>query len=263
MGAISGIIPLIDSFAGNLMFEDYMVLGYEGLLPAFACCLIKFFYNRKQKYLFGAFIYLIDMAIFTNKGATLTAIVLFAMMYVYFSKNKKHTVIKLMLIFLGVLTIFLFRMPLLRFLSIIAKRIGFDSYSLNTIAMIVYGDGDLVFGLRTDLWNDSIKYILQEPLTGFGAGGFYTIYGNYPHNFLIEMCLTFGCIITLLAMIVFLRGVISTVKEKNFERQIFLATILIMWFIPLSISMSFWQSNTFWIFIGATILYSDKKLKYL
>lgn len=257
IGQFSGIIAILDlSFKLN-MFEDYMVLGYECLLPAIACVLIQFMYYKCRISLLGILIYFPYMLIYTNKGTSLTAIVLFFVLYII--TNSKKSKYRTIIIFGSLISIWLLREGIIKLLVDYAKKRGIESYSINTLAMMLKSS-DKVFSLRTGMWDVAKEYINQRPLFGYGIGYFAQEYGIYPHNIILEMSLSFGVILTVMLLIYLTVKFFSIIRSSSLDYKILIFTFFILWFIPLSISLSFWQYMPFWIFCGL-LIYQPKEWK--
>lgn len=261
IGSWTGIIAVIDSIIGNFMFNDYMVLGYEGLLPAFACCLIQRFYYSKKKYSILMIIYLVDMVIYANKGATLTAFVLIAIIYICFSKNKRNSKLRLIISLIGTALIYLFRYDLIRNLLKIARIMNVSSYSLVTLNMLLNDNANLVINLRTDIWNAAIEYILYKPLFGYGIGFFTVDYGIYPHNIFLDIALSFGVVSSFILIFILFRSIIEVIMLRDKEQKVLLIVLFVISIIPLSLSLTLWQYMPFWSFLG--LYFMRKRQTYI
>jgi hypothetical protein len=96
-------------------------------------------------------------------------------------------------------------------------------------------DGD--FGQRDMLLRQSIDLLVAEPrcaLLGCGLGFFQHFYSmpwyGYPHNFIAEMCITYGLVFTMVFLVVLGFGFLSFVRSRGFTcfaSLLFIYTLII------------------------------------
>lgn len=246
----NGFIYLFDPLLEYSISGGYMPFGFNVMLPAIAGCSLLFFYFQKKFALLLMLFFLLFSFIFSNKGATLTAILIVAMSYIYIpyggKKSKKRLVLSLFALSLLVIMI----IPLLELGWAVASHLGIDnSYALTTTSMISEGLGDNVYSERYKVWDDAIRMFNDSPLIGHGVGHFLEYSEQpYPHNFLLQVMVEYGMVGAILFIIIFIKSITKISKIKLFEKKIFTLIMLVMWFIPLMLSLAYWVYMPFWIY---------------
>lgn len=100
---------------------------------------------------------------------------------------------------------------------------------------------------RDNLWNESIRFILHNPL-GIGVGNFESIYDGYPHNIILQLCIEYGGIIGLLVfcslIVLFLKSISFSFESKVYIVFLFFASIPRLLF-----SYVYWREQFFWLFV--------------
>lgn len=258
IGTISGIVICFDPFNNYSMFGTYMSFGYEGMLPAFCASLIlTIIYN--SKYLIPInIVFLLELFLLGSKGAGITALIIFIMLILVSSRTRTMTVLSIGGLFCISTFVVVFSQSILKLLYSLARYFSVSSYSLNTISMMINGKMESIITLRTDIWEVAIKYIHNNVLTGIGIGTFTVNYGTYPHNIFLDILLSFGLLIFIFFVVFILYSVYKLIKANDFYFRVIAMVLLIMWILPMSISLCFWQYMPFWMYINIMILEKRK-----
>ena len=82
-----------------------------------------------------------------------------------------------------------------------------------------------------------------------GIGGFEEIYGNYAHNFVLDILITHGILLSIIILVIILIFIRNTINFKNKELFIFAMSILLLWSLPMLFSFTYWTVSSFWIFL--------------
>lgn len=252
-----GFLFLIDPLIEYRWSGGYMTFGFEVMLPAFAGTLIlSLIYNKKYCFLLSL-VFLLELIIFANKGAIITAIVFFIYAIMFFSTTL-HNNLKNVIILLLLLLLYLYRIEIIDLLIYISDILNFDSYSLTTFRIMLGEKSDMVYDSRIIVYEKALNEIKNNIFFGLGIKGFEYEYGFYPHNFFLDLTLSFGILGVIVFLIVL---IISFYRINNFiekEKKQFVVLLFIFWFIPLQMSLSFWGVISFWSYWGI-ILSTVKK----
>lgn len=262
IGVVVGVIFCVDPFLNYRLFGNYLSFGYTCLLPSITSCVLLITVFNKTAAYFPLAIFVLILFVCGNKGAIFTSILLFLVMTIITNKTTRAKIRLLLLLFLLSFA-FLYRDAVIAYLLAFASKLGFRSYSLNTIAMLLNGRSDSIISLRTDIWADVWQGIKSHLILGNGIGSYISKTGIYPHNFLLEIWHSIG----LLGLVLFLFLIIATIYllkiEPNKDKVIFLISMLIIWIIPLSISLTIWQYLPFWFYISLIIINNNYSYKAL
>lgn len=174
---------------------------------------------------------------------------LFTVLYCYFIRaNKRQLVLS---VGLSVIVIFFLGGALLDFAE--ANASGLVERFLN----ISSGGGSGRFGDSNSVFAVSLKQIIESPwfgsyfriLTGSSRGG-------YPHNFFLEMLMTFGIVITCAFVPLFWRGIkLANQILKSGGSQALSAMCFIYIFCALMTSSSVFLKLEFWLFLSIVCSY--------
>lgn len=250
LSVVNGIIYLYDPLANYVVSGGYMPFGFNVMLPAIVGSSFLFFYFQKKLALLLILFFLLFSFIFSNKGATLTAILIVAISYVYIpymgGKYKRRLVQACGVLLLVVVMV----VPLLELGWTVASYLGFEnSYALTTTAMISEGHGENVYSERYKVWDDAIRMFNDSPLIGHGVGNFHKYSEQpYPHNIILQVMVEYGLVGLISFLLIFIISIKRLSKVKSFEKRIFTFIMLVMWLIPLMLSMSYWVYMPFWIY---------------
>lgn len=263
ISVVNGVIYFVDPFIDYRMTGGYMSYGFSIMLPAFAGSCILFFYFKKKIVLVFITLFLIFSFLFSNKGATLTQLVLLGLSYVYVSKNPRINLKRLLLVLIAGCIALSFAELIIQYGYKLMEAFGLGySYSLSTLFTMLFGDSDSVYGLRFDVWNDAVRLIEQKPIFGWGVGWYELFYEEpYPHNFLLQIWLEYGIIGTTVFMVFLLRSInVLFASTQSADKKVFSFMMLVMWIVPLSISLTYWKYMAFWIYIYLMIARDTKQI---
>jgi len=240
---------------GYHLTGNYMQFGYGEMLPAFLGTLILIFFFKKKCLAILAVFYFIELCLFANKGAIVTAAVLVLCVIIL---SKKHVDIKMYLcISLCFLFVIIFYKNILEQFYEIAKKLNFNSYSLNTIAMMLNGKSESVLNLRFDIWNDVLALMSGHWLDGYGIGYYMSIRQTYPHNLLLDILIHGGLLCLVPFCILFAKSMLAIKKISIIDKINFAVCMLLIWIIPMNMSLTLWQYAPFWIYFW--IVFSSDK----
>lgn len=103
---------------------------------------------------------------------------------------------------------------------------------------------------REDLYINSINLIKENYLMPKGVGYYqYVTGGNYPHNVILDLLITFG-IITIPIIFCFIIAVVIKYKKSQTTFRLIFSTLLIFITARLTFSGNFWSEQVLWILIG-------------
>jgi len=227
------------------------------MLPAFAGCLLQYHYYKKKTAIIPMILFFVELFICANKGAALSGIVLFIVSYIFFREDKRRLARRFFtMVTLGV-TIMLFRIQLLKIFVKIAKILSLESYALTTLRIIESGGGDIIFGSRISIWEKVWKMIAVKPMFGYGVGYLESTSIQYAHNFILDVLVTFGFVGLFIILLLILASIIRMIGFSDSSKRVFVITMFVLSFIPMMFSLTFWDVDTFWVFVG--ICYSFRK----
>lgn len=252
---LAGVILLKDPFNGYLICGGYMVFG-TSILPAYASSALQFFVFKRFFFIIPLLFFLFEIVFFAHKGAVFAALVLLLLMFFF---NSNRSVLKKVLYGLGIVYFLLFYKLIIAYLIYIVSKIGVASYSLKGFErMFLYAELEDVASARTRIWENLFFELEDHFALGMGIGNFEIKYGCYPHNFFLEILITYGIPI---GIIVFSFIFISLKRVFcNYENKAcfsFLIIMFILWFIPMMTSFTYWSVMPFWVFGIACFYFSD------
>lgn len=256
---ISGGLVLLDPFNEYTISGSYMDFG-TAILPAFAASIIAYAYYKKKLILPLLLVFLLEIILYANKGATFSAIGIILFFTIYMTEDKQKRIKRVVLI-LGLSIILMILFPtILKSLVKLSAYFGVGSYSLSDVNQILTSGGQLhSYSVRTDIWDNIGTELKKNLITGLGIGGFEVKYGNYAHNFFLDILITHGILIGFCVFIMIAVFIKNTIKCRYKERFIFSSVILLLWILPLMFSFTYWKTNYFWLFIIINIYHSVSK----
>lgn len=260
---IVGFIYLIDPFIDYQLSGGYMPFGFNVMLPTCTGCILLIFYYKEKIGLPLFLLFMVVSLIFSNKGATLSSLLVFVFAYIYISKRGKEVFFRLIFSLLFILVLISSFPVIVEFGWFLTKLFKVDgSYALSTSQMILDGRDALVLGARYDVWQEAINMYSTKPNVGLGIGYFekYSIQ-PYPHNFYLQVLVESGIygatIFTLFLLISFYK----LFKMKNIDKKIFASLMLIQWMSSLMISLSYWVFMPFWIYWALCFMGDNQNCK--
>lgn len=245
-----------------------------GICVSIVAAVIHFFLYYKESskgikalYLYQLFL-LIKVINVGNRGAILEVILTFIVMFIspfrWREEKEKHTLKKIMIMWIlmiGIIIIFLNLDGILIFLNKLCINLfgSAPSFLIKSNSLLESGN---LNNNRTKLYNDALNLILREPIAGYGMRTFslYTIF-PWPHNLFIQLIFDGGIFffipMTLLIIIMIKEVILSKFNRKNdYAISIFL---LLMVFPRLFVSNDIWITPFLWCLLGYTTFYITKK----
>lgn len=248
-----GCLVMMDPFNSYAISGDYMSFG-SAILPAFAATMIVFTFYKIRIILPLASVFLLEIFLYANKGASLTAISLILFFVIYLTENRKEKIKRVIIILAASLIFLLFAKQILMGLFDLAQKLGVDSYSLRGVEQFFESSELESFSARSSIWKNILGEFKLHFLVGMGIGGFQEIYGSYAHNFFLDIFITHGFILgfgIIIAIVLFIK---KTLFYKDRAKLVFTTVVLLLWFIPMQVSFTYWTEIYFWTFIVISIL---------
>lgn len=219
---------------------------------SFTGLLFGYFYYRKRPFLVPIVIELIMISFYGNKGACITAILLFLGGMILYSRNVKKIIYSIIAC-VGILS---WRTILLWIIDL-AKYFGVSSYSVSTMKIMLSDKSNIVFSARTNIWKTAQMWILESPFLGHGIGAFEVANNGYAHNIFYDITLSFGFIGLTFFIIMIFHSIYKMYYNPCKEYKIFQVCCLLCWLIPMQFSLTLWNVTLFWVYWGL-YFYDDK-----
>lgn len=255
---INGIIYFFEPLNNYKTSGNYMTFGFSQMLPAFAGSIIMFNIFKKKYGIMLAVMFFIQMFLYANKGATICAICIFVISYIFFNK-KKGIILKRLFIVIFLLLMILFNLEtVVEGLIQIIEGINMETYSLTTFLNMLQDNENNVYRARTDIWQNAIHLFTEKPIFGYGVGYFESNYNGYTHNFFLDIAVSsglFGVILVVMALILSIKRV---VKLQDNYKKYFLIIMLAISFIPMMFSLTYWTVMTFWLYFAIVFCSKDE-----
>ena len=247
---VGGCLVLADPFNKYAISGSYMDFG-TAMLPAFAAGVIAYDHFKLKIILPLLVVFLLEIIIYANKGATFSALSIILFFVLYMTKDSKKIVNRILIVLIFVTIIMLFYSSILTYLYKLSDYLGVASYSLgNGISQ----DARLnSYYIRNDIWNFVGIELKKNSIIGMGIGGFEVIYSNYAHNFFLDILITHGILIGSVIFLVIAAFIIKTFRCKYKEKFIFSLVILLLWILPMIFSFTYWKVIYFWLFLIISI----------
>lgn len=259
LAAICGLVMASDPLFDYQWSNTYMEFGFVSMLPAFAGTMILF---TAFKYKISGLLmclFFVELMIFANKGSVLTALILFIIGFSFFRNGNKINLKQITTIVFVLLILYLYYADIFLFFVGIADNLGVDSYSLNTMKIILANSSDnAVYDSRIDIWNNALQYFYQNPIIGCGIGYYKSVSEGYEHNLILEVLNSWGIVGAILLLVILFKSVTRIVKRISFYQQTTIISFLIIAIFPLLTSMTFWAYQPFWAFITFSLVKSKK-----
>lgn len=186
------LLYVLDPVNDYWFSRSYMVYGFQAMLPAF-------FGMHLARREFGYRILLVPeivcfamMALFGNRMAAVAAL-FFVVVYEIASGRSSQTRMMRYTAFAGLGALVVANLNTLVFwIAAAVKARGYSSYSLNAAVYYLTGSSDSLSAGRDALRTTATALIVDRPLLGHGLGYFESIAGTYPHNFVLELLVSYG-----------------------------------------------------------------------
>lgn len=247
-----GVMYCLEPINNYQLTGNYMQFGYGEMLPAYLGSIILTYFFQKKWTIPLAMLFFLELCIFANKGAILAAVLSFITI-IFLTKNKVDFKLYFFIALIAFLII-IFNKNILGMLYVIAKKLNFNSYSLNTLAMMLNGNTESILNLRFDIWNDVTALSQGHFIEGRGIGYYMSIYQTYPHNVFLDILIHNGIFFVLLFCYILSKSMVKIKRMKNEYKRNFIICMLLLWLIPMNISLTLWQYMPFWIYFW--IVYS-------
>lgn len=241
-----GLMYCIEPLNGYHLTGNYMQFGYGEMLPALMGTLILIYFFEKKWAICVLVFFFAELCLFANKGAILTA---FVSLIVVASLASGKINFKIYC-FVGAVVLLLvaFSKDILGFFYDIARMLDFNSYSLNTISMMINGKSESIFNLRFDIWKDVMELLTGHWFNGRGNGYYMSIRQTYPHNVILDILLHGGLLCAVPACIGFVKSLFKIKRVLNTDKRNYIICMLLLWFIPMNMSLTLWQYTPFWMY---------------
>lgn len=200
-------------------------------------------------------IYLFFLLGLGTRGAVLALLVFIALYYL--NKKNKLTKANLFIFFLALLFLNIFFIDISRVLLSVLVSFNIEFKALDKM-VYMYDLGLDVSNGRTALWKQAIGGFIESPLYGNGISSYHFKFGQYPHNFFLEILYEGGVLYgipILYVLYTFAKLIISdrlTIEQKNTLLFLFCAGIL-----EVSLSSVYWRNVFFWFFISYVLTLSS------
>ncbi len=254
---VNGVIYFFDPLNSYKVSGDYMVFGFCQMLPAYAGAIILFFIFKKKYGIILAIVFLVQMFLYANKGATICALTLLMASYVLFNRNKKM-LLRRALIIIFFLCIILFNLEKIgEWLIELIRNLNLQTYSLRTFLNMLESNGDKVYHARTDIWKNAIQLFDEKTIIGNGVGYFESTFNVYTHNFFLDIAVSSGIIGIIIMLTVLIVSIKKVIKIQDDYKKYFLIIMFIISFVPMMFSLTYWSVMSFWIYFA--IVFCSKK----
>ncbi len=258
---IGGLTVLIDPMNDYSISGDYMAFGMA-IVPAFAATLVLISFYKKKIFLPFSAAFFLEIVLFANRGSTLVAIVLLIFTVLFISGDKSKRVVRSVFIILITGIVLILLDSIFEILFIVIDKLGMDSYSLRAFQNMLNGLAGSDSG-RIDIWNHAFYEIKNNFFLGMGIGGFESKYGNYAHNFFLDILVTHGVLIGLAVFGLLFFMFRNTFRSKNRYFFILSSVMGVIWFTQLMSSQTYWKEALFWQFIILNMFLYEDKLKQI
>lgn len=175
-------------------------------------------------------------------------------------KMKKKLII-LMISFIVIAFLYFYGIYVLEFINKIFSFLDISVGFLNKNIMLLQA-GSLGNG-RDIIYQNAISGILNHPLLGNGIGSFESLYGTYPHNFILQSWFEGGIFYMMLmsfpVFYSFIRIIISNKIQK--EKKYMFIFVFFLTIIRLSLSFEYWIDMFYWIYLFMSITFIQADLK--
>lgn len=251
---LCGLIMLIDPLQDYKWSNTYMEFGFVSMLPAFAASTVLYTVFKLKKYIIFMLLFFVELVIFANKGSIVTALILLIVGMFFFRNNNRFSIKQFVVLTIILILLFSLYLDILLFFFDIADRLGFDSYSLKTISLVVDNVSDnSVYDTRFDIWRHALTLYNENPIMGNGIGSFRARNEGYEHNVFIEILNSWGIIGIGVFIIVLFKAFSNILHETDKIKQSTEIVFCIIAFVPLLTSLTFWAYQPFWAFLALTL----------
>ncbi len=239
-----GLFLMLDPFANYFLTADYMQFGFGMLFYSFIGMTLLVFYYRKKWFVLPLLSELVLLFWYANKGAFITAVVLFCVFFMLTSRNSLVKSLFLALLFIAAI----FWRGVLSELVSMGYSMGVDSYSLTTFQLLLSNNSQMITGQRTEIWLRAWEWIKEYPVFGSGIGTFEVAEGGYAHNIFIDITVTFGFVGFFIFVLLVIWSFVKLRSCNDSAKKHFALAVFLFWFVAMEVSLTFWSTVGFWIY---------------
>ena len=247
-------------FVQRQSMPDYMTFAYMIVTPIMICA-ISVIQGRKLNLLWAVIGYILIL-VGGCRGALLTVSLFFLFCFIKFftTRGKAKTFIIKCIVALMVILVLINLNNILNGMALILEGFGYKSRVFASLTGTSYGGETNTFFSgdgRNDIWKMSWNHVR---VVGYGLFGDRTVVKNeynnasYAHNWLLEMLVSFGWILGLLAIAfvlwIVLKSIIVANRSKNTTLVLLSYAVFCIIMVKHFISASFASSIDFWFYLG-------------
>ncbi|KGR76201.1 O-antigen ligase family protein [Ureibacillus manganicus] len=240
--------------SGQIEEIEYMRFGYA-LLPTLL--VVLYLFKEGNKVLNGSIIIssFLMIFIFGSRGP-LVGLVIFILILLFINKSMKFHTKVFAFIGLSFSFVYLFFMNgLIQLLNYLYFDLGFDTYSIAKLRMMVI-DGLAESSSGRDYLYQSFMHLISEnPVFGNGIGITNKLWDVTPHNIFLQILLEFGIVGMFVCVICGIPFLYFLLKIQSTDNELFIlfSIIFSVSFGRLLVSSDLWLRPEFWMFLSMTI----------
>ena len=251
---INFVALLFILLSGQIEAIDYMRFGYA-LLPTLLVSLHLF--KEGHKILNATIILSSFLMIFIyGSRGPLVGMILFLLILLFINKKIKIHIKVIALLGMGIGFVYLFLMNgLIRILNFIYFDLGFETYSIEKLRMMVLNGLAESSSGRDVLYQRFIGLFIDSPVVGNGIGVTNELWGVTPHNLFLQILIEFGIVgvfVSIFCAIPFFYFLLK-IRSANHELFLLFSILLSVSIGRLLVSSDLWLRPEFWLFISMTI----------
>lgn len=248
LSTITFILYFLDPINDYMFSFEYMIFGYEVMLPIFIGFYIAYKLYDSSLYGVLSIVSFILILIWGNRMAAFACIfVVLSFEVIFNNKTTKRT----LYIFLFILAISVFFLNIDKIITIVTEllnKYNINSYSIKSFLDYLTGKvSHLSYG-REVIWNNAVSLFNKKPLFGYGIGYFQNFYGVYVHNIFLDLLVSYGLAMTLLVILLLFNSFVQIFKV-NGPLKITGVLFLCLSFPKLFTSVEFISEPSFWLLI--------------
>ena len=222
---------------------------------------MEMFNRKKWGYILLIAAEIAMIVFYGSRGALICIFAYYILKVVTNIRDDRKRIVILSVVLLAGLFLFLFASRLGELLYNYLLSMG---YNIRTLKILARGDFITHDSGRSELWDTVIRCIKEKPFTGWGICGAVDEMGfPYPHQFYMDLVLSFGWPIGVLLAIVLFFPVIHTLySAKGTTKELQLA-FLCIGFLSLMVSGTLFSSYFYAIFLGLAAAVPERFKKTL
>lgn len=228
---------------------NYMRFGYA-ILPSI---LFSFWHTINGKKVISSSLLclgaLLECLIFGARGATLVAI---AVGILYFLFISKQNFLQKTLAIIGIGTLVFFLLQVMTFLPEVLKSFGIDSYAISKYTSLIEGGSlDETSSGRSSIYTKAWERFLSSPIVGSPLNSCFVDTGfEYYHNIFLDLLVNFGVFIFLFFLLYLGNRFVLIHNMKDKKQSFIFLTLLLLPLGRLLLSSSLWLRPEFWLFMS-------------